>query len=78
MQRTNRGTKSEILEESERTMSIPKKSLISTLKAAKKAKVASAPLAQVETELVTDKKLARKLVKPTFSKKTRAVFSKRG
>ena len=59
-------------------MSIQKKSLISTLKAAKKAKVASAPLAQVETEVQTDKKLARRMVKPVFSKRTRSAFSKRG
>lgn len=46
-------------------MSIQKKSLISTLKTAKKAKVASAPLAQVDVELQSDKKLSTKHVKAT-------------
>jgi hypothetical protein len=56
-------------------MSIQKKSLISTLKATKKANVASAPLAQVESEGTTDKKLAMRHSK-VFSKRHSKVMVK--
>ena len=52
-------------------MSIQKKSLVSTLKTIKKAKVASAPLAPVDTEATTDKKLSIRTVKSYARKHTR-------
>jgi hypothetical protein len=60
-------------------MSIQKKSLISTLKTAKKANVANAPLAHVEagtTEVRTRKLLGKKTAK-VFGKKTAKVFGKK-
>lgn len=60
-------------------MSIQKKSLISTLKTAKKANVASAPLAHVEagtTEARTAKVFAKSHGK-VFGKKTAKVFGKK-